>query len=84
MCVVVLSAAVLPLHRVRNDDVLDSLPVIALPPDSPRCFPCGTACEAVSHAWRDRLPRRPGGSKQGCVIERTSRREYPRSGEGVF
>ena len=31
MCVVVLSAAVLPLHRVRNDDVLDSLPVIALP-----------------------------------------------------
>ncbi len=34
-----------------------SLPVMALPPDSPPCFACGMACEAVSHAWRDRLPR---------------------------
>ena len=46
-----------------------SLPAMALPKDSPRCFACGTACEAVSHAWRDRLPRSPGGSKQNERIE---------------
>ena len=37
-----------------------SLPAMALP----RCFACGMGCEAVSHAWRDRLPRSPCGSKQ--------------------
>jgi hypothetical protein len=59
-----------------------SLAVMALPPASPRCFACSTACEAVSHAWRDRLPRSPGGSKQRCVLKRGRRREYPTSGGG--
>ncbi len=30
---------------------------------STRCFACGTDCEAVSHAWRDRSPYSPCGSK---------------------
>ncbi len=64
------AAALLTLRRVRNDDILAGdglpLPVMGLP-DLPRCFACGMACEAVSHAWRDRLPRSPCGSKQNKI-----------------